>query len=123
MFCLGTYGEFTEGGYFNEGCWVSNPYNAKNGGPCATPGRLLDQPARPASLYKQRLRYLIARWGYSPQRLRLGVLERGAADAAARRLGRRDGRLPEAARPEPAPREHDLRRRGDLEHAPTSTSP
>jgi len=44
MFCLGTYGEFTEGGYFNEGCWVSNPYNAKNGGPCARPaGRLLDQ--------------------------------------------------------------------------------
>ena len=35
MFCLGTYGEFTEGGYFNEGCWVSNPYNARNGGPCA----------------------------------------------------------------------------------------
>ncbi|MCY2990969.1 MAG: hypothetical protein NTY19_24300, partial [Planctomycetota bacterium] len=23
MFCLGTYGEFTDGGYFQEGCWVS----------------------------------------------------------------------------------------------------
>ena len=44
MFCLGTYGEFTEGGFFNEGCWVSNPYNARNGGPCASPGRLLDEP-------------------------------------------------------------------------------
>jgi len=65
MLCLGTYGEFTEGGYFNEGSWVSNPYNAKNGGPCAKPEDFwTNEQAR--KMYKQRLRYLIARWGYSP---------------------------------------------------------
>jgi hypothetical protein len=65
MFCLGTYGEFTEGGYFNEGCWISNPYNAKNGGPCAGPEDFWTNP-QARKFYKQRLRYLIARWGYSP---------------------------------------------------------
>lgn len=65
MFCLGTYGEFTEGGYFNEGMWVSNPYNAKNGGPCATPQEFWTNE-RARKLYKQRLRYLIARYAHSP---------------------------------------------------------
>ena len=65
MFCLGTYGEFTEGGYFNEGCWVSNPYNAKNGGPCARPADFWTNP-QAKKIYQKRLRYLIARWGYSP---------------------------------------------------------
>ena len=65
MFCLGTYGEFTEGGYFNEGSWVSNPYNAKNGGPCARPADFWTNPEA-RKLYQKRLRYLIARWGYSP---------------------------------------------------------
>ncbi len=65
MLCLGTYGEFTEGGYFKEGCWVSNPYNLANGGPCATPADFwTDAQAR--KRYQQRLRYLVARWGYSP---------------------------------------------------------
>ena len=65
MFCLGTYGEFTEGGYFNEGCWISNPYNTKNGGPCTSLADFwTNDQAR--KLYKQRLRYLVARWGYSP---------------------------------------------------------
>ncbi len=64
MLCLGTYGEFTEGGYFNEGSWVSNPYNAKNGGPCARPADFWTNPEA-RRLYQKRLRYLIARWGYS----------------------------------------------------------
>ena len=64
MLCLGTFGEFTEGGYFNEGSWVSNPYNAANGGPCATPADFWTDP-QARRLYQQRLRYLIARWGYS----------------------------------------------------------
>jgi len=65
MFCLGTYGEFTEGGYFNEGCWISNPYNANNGGPCARPEDFwTNDHAR--RMYQRRLRYLVARWGYSP---------------------------------------------------------
>ena len=44
MFCLGTYGEFTESGYFNEGSWVSNPYNARNGGPCDRPADFWTNP-------------------------------------------------------------------------------
>ena len=65
MFCLGTYGEFTEGGFFNEGCWVSNPYNARNGGPCRRPADFWTSPEA-RKLYQRRLRYLIARWGSSP---------------------------------------------------------
>lgn len=63
-FCLGTYGEFTEGGYFGEGMWISNPYNARNGGPCGKPEDFWTNE-RARSLYKKRLRYLIARWGAS----------------------------------------------------------
>ncbi|WP_165231838.1 DUF5060 domain-containing protein [Aquisphaera insulae] len=65
MFCLGTYGEFRDGGYFNEGMWVSNPYNAKNGGPCARPEDFWTNPEA-KRLYKRRLRYLIARWAAEP---------------------------------------------------------
>ena len=65
LLCLGTFGEFYMGGFFNEGCWVSNPYNAANGGPCAKADDFwTNEQAR--KLYRQRLRYLIARWGYSP---------------------------------------------------------
>lgn len=64
MFCIGTYGEFTEGGFFNEGMWVSNPYNAANGGPCATPAEFWTNPTA-RKLYKQRLRYLIARYAHA----------------------------------------------------------
>ena len=65
MFCLGTYGEFTEGGYFGEGCWVSNPYNARNSGPCVAAKDFWTN-AQARKLYQQRLRYLVARWGYAP---------------------------------------------------------
>ncbi len=62
MLCLGTYGEFTTGGYFNEGQWNANPYNAANGGPCEKPGDFWkNESAR--KLYQQRLRYLAARYG------------------------------------------------------------
>jgi len=63
MLCCGTYGEFNEGGYFNEGQWKANPYNAANGGPCAKPDDFwTSEPAR--KLYRQRLRYLAARYGH-----------------------------------------------------------
>jgi hypothetical protein len=65
MFCLGTYGEFTEGGFFNEGSWASNPYNARNGGPCARPADFWTSPEA-RKLYKRRLRYVIARWASDP---------------------------------------------------------
>lgn len=63
MVCLGTYGEFTEGGFFNEGQWKNNPYNAANGGPCAKPLDFwTNEGAR--SLYRRRLRYIAARYGW-----------------------------------------------------------
>jgi hypothetical protein len=63
MLCFGTYGEFNEGGFFNEGQWKQNPYNAANGGPCAKPADFwTDETAR--KLYRRRLRYLIARYAH-----------------------------------------------------------
>ena len=63
MLCLGTYGEFTTGGFFNEGMWNTNPYNAANGGPCAKPEDFWTNE-RARKLYKQRLRYVAARYGW-----------------------------------------------------------
>jgi len=65
MMALGTYGEFTTGGYFNEGQWPVNPYNQVNGGPAATPADFwTDAQAR--AFYRRRLRYLVARYGTQP---------------------------------------------------------
>ena len=62
MMALGTYGEFTTGGFFNEGKWPINPYNKANGGPAAAPADFwTDTQAR--AFYRRRLRYLIARYG------------------------------------------------------------
>ncbi len=61
MLCLGTYGEFNEGGYFGEGQWKANPYNRDNGGPCAKPADFWADPVA-RRLYQQRLRYLVARY-------------------------------------------------------------
>ena len=45
--------------------WDIHPYNAANGGPCEKPNEYFtnDEAKR---LYKAYLRYVIARWGYSP---------------------------------------------------------
>jgi len=43
-----------------------NPYNAVNGGPCERPSDFFSHPDA-KRLFKQRLRYTIARWGYSPR--------------------------------------------------------
>lgn len=51
--------------------WELNPYNTRNGGPAATPAGFFTSPAARAR-YRDRLRYLVARWGYSPH---LGVWE------------------------------------------------
>jgi hypothetical protein len=59
MMCLDTHQDFREGG------WERNPFNAKNGGPCAKAGEFFtNEQAR--AYYKKRLRYHVARWGYSP---------------------------------------------------------
>jgi hypothetical protein len=47
------------------GLWADNPYNAANGGPLATPQDFVTN-AEAKRLFKQRLRYVAARWGYSP---------------------------------------------------------
>jgi hypothetical protein len=65
MLCLGTYGELLQQrGHFDEQLWQWSPYNAANGGPCQSPADFwTSEEAR--RLYKQRLRYLAARYGYS----------------------------------------------------------
>jgi hypothetical protein len=45
--------------------WDDNPYNMANGGPCRnTWDFFTDSTAR--KLFKRRLRYIVARWGYAP---------------------------------------------------------
>jgi len=45
--------------------WAFNPYNKLNGGPAEKPhDRFISSEARQA--YRKRLRYIAARWGYSP---------------------------------------------------------
>jgi hypothetical protein len=44
--------------------WERNPYNAANGGPAATPLDMF-RSAEAKRLFQQRLRYILARWGYS----------------------------------------------------------
>ena len=59
MLCMDTHQDFREGG------WRANPFNKANGGPCEKISEwLTGKPSR--DLYKKRLRYTVARWGYSP---------------------------------------------------------
>ena len=45
--------------------WRTNPYNADNGGPCENQlDFFTDSEAK--RIYKNKLRYIVARWGYSP---------------------------------------------------------
>lgn len=65
MLTMGNYGDLMqEKGYWNEQLWSSNPYNIANGGPCKTPWDFFSNKQAKNS-YKKRLRYIIARWGYS----------------------------------------------------------
>ncbi|MEA3403073.1 MAG: DUF5060 domain-containing protein [Armatimonadota bacterium] len=59
MLCLDTHQDFRGDG------WLRNPYNAINGGPCETAGDFFTSD-RARELYRKRLRYIVARWGYSP---------------------------------------------------------
>jgi hypothetical protein len=59
MLCMDTHQDFREQG------WELNPFNAKNGGPCPAPADwFTNEQAR--KHYRNRLRYTVARWGYSP---------------------------------------------------------
>ena len=50
---------------FQGWSWQHNSYNLTNGGPVATPQEFFTNPDAKAQ-YQDRLRYLVARWGYSP---------------------------------------------------------
>jgi hypothetical protein len=67
MLCFDYHGMFeTQPDYWGgNDNWKINPYNAANGGPCVTPNDFFRRPEA-RQLYQKRLRYLIARYGYSP---------------------------------------------------------
>ena len=70
LLCLDFHGMFeVKPDYFGgNNFWPSNPYNVTNGGPCLNQnGFFTNTTAR--TLYQKRLRYLIARYGYSPNLL------------------------------------------------------
>lgn len=48
----------------SDGQWVNNPYNTANGGPCVNQNAFFTNTTAQV-LYEKRLRYLIARYGYS----------------------------------------------------------
>ncbi|MCA0445574.1 MAG: DUF5060 domain-containing protein [Bacteroidetes bacterium] len=52
------------GNYLGD-TWEQSNYNVKNGGFAKTPAEFFSHP-KAKEQYKNRLRYLIARWGYSP---------------------------------------------------------
>lgn len=70
MLCLEYHGMFqTQPDQFGgNNAWVQNPYNAANGGPCATPNEFFTSTTA-RDIYKKRLRYVTARWGASPNLL------------------------------------------------------
>jgi hypothetical protein len=61
MLSLLNHGAFSS--VFNSE-WASNPYNAANGGSLVAPGDQFTD-ATFKTLFKRRLRYIVARWGYS----------------------------------------------------------
>jgi hypothetical protein len=73
LMSLNTYSEFKSvlNPWGTGDDWVRNPYNIANGGPCATQASFFTNTTA-KKLYKNKLRYLIARWGYHPN---LGVIE------------------------------------------------
>ncbi len=66
--CLNNHGQFCAGGDTPQ--WAQNPYNAANGGPCpaAQPWNFFVNTSAKAT-YKNKLRYLNARYGYAPNLL------------------------------------------------------
>ena len=70
MLCFGDERELETGMHHGEplsegrSFWHDNPYNATNGGPANSPLEFFtNQEAK--KIYKDRLRYIVARWGYS----------------------------------------------------------
>ena len=63
MLCIEQHGNLQPEGA-EIGLWQAHPYNTANGGPCQTRMSFFSHPAA-RRLFKNRLRYLVARWGYS----------------------------------------------------------
>jgi hypothetical protein len=61
MLCINHHGQISTQVNTN---WNENPYNTANGGPCNTTADFFSSTAA-KSLHKNRLRYIVARWGYS----------------------------------------------------------
>jgi hypothetical protein len=70
MLCFDYHGmfEITPDYWGGNDNWKLNPYNVANGGPCANQGEFFTKPEALA-MYQKRLRYLIARYGHSPNLL------------------------------------------------------
>jgi hypothetical protein len=62
MLCINHHGQVSTTVNPN---WNENPYNAANGGPCAQTKDFFTN-ATAKQLHKNRLRYIVARWGFSP---------------------------------------------------------
>ncbi|MDD4956370.1 MAG: cellulase family glycosylhydrolase [Candidatus Omnitrophica bacterium] len=66
ILCLDTYGSLMSGeGGWDEDKWGANPYNVCRGGPCRTPEDFFKDPDA-IRFYKNKLRYIVARYGHSP---------------------------------------------------------
>lgn len=61
--CLLDHGSFSQ---TQDPEWQHNPYNADVGGMCRLPNEFVTDP-KAKSLFRRMLRYLVNRWGYSPQ--------------------------------------------------------
>ncbi len=70
LLCLDYHGmfEITPDYWGGNNYWPSNPYNITNGGPCLNQDGFFTNTTAQAS-YQKRLRYLVARYGYSPNLL------------------------------------------------------
>jgi len=70
LLCLDYHGMFqTVPDYWGgNDVWKTNPYNVTNGGPCLSPNAFFTNTTARV-LYQKRLRYLVARYGYSPNLL------------------------------------------------------
>jgi len=67
LLCLDYHGMFevTPDYWGGNNYWPSNPYNVTNGGPCLNQNAFFTN-ATAKAIYQKRLRYLIGRYGYSP---------------------------------------------------------
>ena len=66
MLCMDYHGIARKGmGFFQEDRWIDNPYNAINGGPCLLREELFTN-ATAKELFKRKYKYIVSRFGHSP---------------------------------------------------------